>query len=442
MMAQYQHLSCLRWICHFNVLSCIPLTGSVPYSELASLANVPVTQLRSVCRMLMTSNLLCEPVPDEVAHNNVSSMFITNPGFTDWATFITQFSMPAAAHMTEATQKWGQTDKKNETAVGLALGTDKPLFDFISESPKLSKLFAAYMKNVQGGDGTNLRHLIKGFDWASLNDAVVVDVGGSTCSSAIALAQAFPNLRFVVEDLPEPIATARQVLEKQPESIKARIAVHVHSFFLPQPCKEAQVYLMRMILHDWPDREALTILQNHLSVLKHDAKARLLIMDTVLPSLLPGQAEDRMRDHNQSEAILRVRDLTMMQSFNAKERELSQFTDLLSQTSDAEGCLVLKNVVKPPRSVLSVLEVAYERFDAMPDPALTPQPMTAGFTFDASLGGLKLNNGSSHSSSAGSEPRNYHDYAQNDLVSSSMEGGQASQMNGTAQQLMPGVVFG
>lgn len=126
--------------------------------------------------MLMTSNFLCEPKADEVAHNNVSSTFITNPGFADWATFITQFSMPAAAHMTDATEKWGQTSKKNETAVNLAMKTDMPLFDFISKSPDMTKLFAAYMKNVQNSEGTNLKHLVHGYDWAKFGDGVVVDV--------------------------------------------------------------------------------------------------------------------------------------------------------------------------------------------------------------------------------------------------------------------------
>lgn len=148
----------------------------MPYSEVASLANVPEAQLRSICRMLMTSNFLCEPKADEVAHNNVSSTFITNSGFVDWASFITQVSMRAAAQMTDATEKWGTASKKNETAFNLAMKTDMPLIDFISKSPEMTKLFAAYMKNVQNSEGTSLKHLVHGYDWAQLKDAVVVDV--------------------------------------------------------------------------------------------------------------------------------------------------------------------------------------------------------------------------------------------------------------------------
>ncbi len=97
-------------------MACIPLDGSVPYADIATVAGVPETQLRSICRMAMTRNLLCEPKPGEVAHNAVSKTFVSNPGLVDWALFMTEFSMPTAAKLVEATEKWGNTSKKNETA--------------------------------------------------------------------------------------------------------------------------------------------------------------------------------------------------------------------------------------------------------------------------------------------------------------------------------------
>jgi 6-hydroxytryprostatin B O-methyltransferase len=109
-----------------------------------------------------------------------------------------------------------------------------------------------------------------------------------------------------------------------------------------------------MILHDWPRTEALLILKNHLNVLKGNPGSRLVIMDTVLP--VPGSIS------SVEEALLRVRDLTMIQSFNSRERELAEFEELFTQTSDEEGRLVLKKVIKPAGSVMSVMEVAYESF--------------------------------------------------------------------------------
>ena len=126
--------------------------------------------------MAITSNFLCEPIADNVAHNAVSTVFVTKPGLVDWAKFMTQFSMPAAAAFVEAIEKWGVTDKKNETAFNVATSTNVPLFDVFAKSPELANCFASYMKSVQASHGTSLKHLLTGFDWAGLGEAVVVDV--------------------------------------------------------------------------------------------------------------------------------------------------------------------------------------------------------------------------------------------------------------------------
>ena len=108
-----------------------------------------------------------------------------------------------------------------------------------------------------------------------------------------------------------------------------------------------------MILHDWPNAESLAILRNLLPALKANrGKARIVIMDTVLP--VPGSVGVV------EEGLLRVRDLTMMQAFNNRERELGEFEELFAQVQDGEGGLVLRDVVKPPGSVMSIMEVAYE----------------------------------------------------------------------------------
>ena len=127
-------------------------------------------------RMAITSNFLSEPMPGNVAHNAVSALFVSNPRLVDWAKFMTDFSMPAAAAFVEATEKWGVTDQKNQTAFNIANKMDVSLFEFFAQSPELANCFASYMKSVQGSHGTSLQHLLTGFDWAGLGEAVVVDV--------------------------------------------------------------------------------------------------------------------------------------------------------------------------------------------------------------------------------------------------------------------------
>lgn len=139
-------------------------------------AGVPENQLKSIARMAMTGNFLSEPVPGQVSHNATSSLFVTNPSINGWALFMAENSCPGALAMVGATEKYGVTDKKNETAFNVARNTDLPFFDYIGQHPEQGKQFAAYMKNVLASEGTKVGHLVNGFDWASLGEATVVDV--------------------------------------------------------------------------------------------------------------------------------------------------------------------------------------------------------------------------------------------------------------------------
>ena len=126
--------------------------------------------------MVITRNFLCEPVPDQVAHNAVSALFVTNTGLMNWAKFMTQFSAPVAASFVEATERWGATDRKDQTAFNIAMKTDAPFFEYIAQRSDLASSFASYMQSVQSSYGTSLNHLLTGYDWASLGEALVVDV--------------------------------------------------------------------------------------------------------------------------------------------------------------------------------------------------------------------------------------------------------------------------
>ncbi|KAF3399425.1 O-methyltransferase bik3 [Talaromyces pinophilus] len=353
----YQVLSCFQWLIRFNILPIIPLTGSISYGEIAEIAKVSEDQLRRVIRMVITSNLLAEPSPNQVAHNAVSSTFVKQPGFMSWAKFMITYSAPTAASFADASEKWGDTVKKNETAFNVAFSTDKPFFDYLAQSAELTETFAAYMKSVQGSYGTSLKHLVNGLDWDGLGEATVVDVGGSTCASSIALADAYPSLQFIVQDLPDTIKNAPAVLSKQPESIQARIKTQPYDFFTVQKHHDADVYMLRMILHDWPAEIAINILKNQLPALRASyPRSRLLVMDTVLPT--PGSDSVSIVD----EALLRVRDLTMMQTFNSKEREVGDFIDIFSKAADEHGYLYLKSISKPVGSVMSIMEVGYRPY--------------------------------------------------------------------------------
>ena len=190
----------------------------------------------------------------------------------------------------------------------------------------------------------------------------IYQVGGSSGHASIALANAYPQLKFIVQDLPESIANAPAL----PSTLSSRITFMEHSFFSPQVIEHAKVYLLRMILHDWPDAEARMILQNHAGVLR--GNSRLIIMDTVLPT--PGSVPTN------EESLALYRDLTMMQMFNSKERYLSDWKALCEGVEVEGGKLVLESVKKPYGSVMSIMEVVY-KCDAVTNGAVSDAPSSS-----------------------------------------------------------------
>jgi 2-polyprenyl-6-methoxyphenol hydroxylase-like FAD-dependent oxidoreductase len=294
--------------------------------------------------MLAAHGFLYEETPGNVAHSRTSALLATDPSFYNWARWLTNYSVPSAYHFPDATQKWGETEKKNETAFNIAMDVEMPFFGYLKENAKMNTMFSSYMRNVASSEATSFKHIVAGFDWGSLAvGATVVDVGGSGGHGSRALANAFPGLNFIVQDLPDTIENARVALADSSDFHDDRVRFMSHDFFTPQPVTNADVYFLRMIIHDWPDGSAVTILSHIRDAMKKPG-ARIIVMDTILPE--PGSISLLQ------ERQLRVRDLTMMQVFNAKEREFETWKDLVERVG-----LKILNVQQPEGSNMGLLEI-------------------------------------------------------------------------------------
>ncbi|KAM3065297.1 hypothetical protein ACMFMG_004318 [Clarireedia jacksonii] len=341
----YHYLSSLRWLSHFNIFSHVPITGSISYEKLSEMAAVSVVQLRTICRMAMTNKVLREPEANQVAHTSISASFVRNPMLRDWAMFMAENSATCALKMTDAAVKWPGSTSKIHTGFNVAFDTDLPVFDYYHAHPVQREEFNTYMRMVTNTDGLSLRHLLNGFHWKELGQATVVDVGGSTGNACITLAKTYEDLKFIVQDSPEVVKTAKSLMDKHP-TVAERISFQGHDFFTQQPIEGADVYLLRMILHDWQTVDASKILRQLIPALK-TSSSRILIMDVVLPK--PGSLPAT------EEALFRARDMTMLQSFNSCERDLRDWEDLVTH---ADERFQIVNVVRPQGSLMSLIEIA------------------------------------------------------------------------------------
>ncbi|KAL2851527.1 S-adenosyl-L-methionine-dependent methyltransferase [Aspergillus pseudoustus] len=345
--ASYQEAATLQWLCKFEIFDLIPAEGTISYTELAAKANVAVSQAKSVIRMAMTSGLFEEPVLQQVSHS-ATSLYIRNSDPTrTWAAWLCDVAIPTATRMVDAQKKWPESLSRAHTAYSFANDTELPFFQHLAQVPGRKAQFEGLMKAVSSLQKLDLKHTIAGFDWASLGEATVVDVGGSTGHISIALAREFPSLRFIVEDLPEVISDAQSHLDSLPDSttIGPQITYLPHNFLTPQPIIGAAVYFLRMILHDWPTVHAIEILSQLARAMeKH---SRIIVMDALSPD--PGSVPLAR------ERLVRVQDLTMLQNFNGGERALEDWRELFEQV---EGGLEIKAIRQPAGSHMVFIELA------------------------------------------------------------------------------------
>ncbi|CEJ55408.1 hypothetical protein PMG11_01669 [Penicillium brasilianum] len=343
----YHYISCLRWLCHFKIFHLVPIQGSISYSDLAVLAKVPESALKSIARMAITDGLFIEKPEQHLAHSTTSALLQRNSAFHDWAIFNSDISAPTALAMVDVHEKWQGFLDTTHTAYNAAFDTDVSFFKHLGQQPERHRQFAGYMRAVTESQGTGLKQLVDGWDWAGLGNALVVDVGGSTGHASIALARRYPELTFIVEDLPEVVEGGPKYLASQDDrqALEGRVSYKAHSFFDPQPVQDADVYLLRMILHDWASADSVRILKHLAEALKPGS--RIIIMDTVLPD--PGSIPVS------KERLLRVRDLTMMQVFNSQERHLEDWEDIISKVPRG---LRMDQVIQPSGSVLSLIGLA------------------------------------------------------------------------------------
>ena len=137
---------------------------------------------------------------------------------------------------------------------------------------------------------------------------VLVDIGGGLGSDLMAFQLRYPWIksRLILEELPDIVASI--------SDLPASIETLPYDFFTPQPIIGASFYYFRTILHDWPDKEALLILQRLRSAMTETST--LLINEFIMPDAAAPSLPSKL-------------DLSMMAIFSSMERTYKQWENLL-----------------------------------------------------------------------------------------------------------------
>ena len=128
-----------------------------------------------------------------------------------------------------------------------------PFWEDLDAHPDVAASFDALIGPV-GHGAPNPEFQITG-GWESMR--TVVDVGGGTGALLAAILRARPEVRGTLVDLPRTVARSGEIFRAA--GVADRATAVGQSFFDPLPAG-ADLYLLKGVLNDWPDREAAAIL--------------------------------------------------------------------------------------------------------------------------------------------------------------------------------------
>ncbi|KAJ6476547.1 O-methyltransferase, partial [Mycena vitilis] len=358
------HLSsCLLAASDLNVVEVLREAGpnGANAKEIAAPAGVDPGLTARILRLLATHHIFREVSPGVFANNRVSSTLDKGKSsaalFSNRAERLTG-SSGIAALVENSADIVGKSGvylsdsllNPGKLPFNIAFRTDEAMFAWY-QRPENAYNVGRFAVAMRGTAATEPQDMIfQGFDWSALpSNGTIVDVGGGIGHLSLTIAQKYPHLRIANQDLAAPIELSKAFWNDNfPSHLQSNMVdLYVHDFFEPQPIKDAAAFLMRYILHDWPDEQVITILSHLRSAAT--PTTRLVIIEKIVPfassedstesrtNEIPGASRPvaqfpLLPNWGAATADLYLYDLTMHVLLGAVERTLDGFHDVLTRS--------------------------------------------------------------------------------------------------------------
>lgn len=221
-------------------------------------------------------------------------------------------SFRAIVHMMGDKEHWIAQGNMEHSVMTGECGFDsaygKSIFEHLAEQPETAGVFDDAMTNMSNSIG---RAAVTSYDYSEVGS--VADIGGGHGLLLSIVLEANPHLKGYLFDQPHVVEGARH-----PEALGVadRTEIVAGSFFEDIPV-DADLYMMKHIIHDWNDEESVAILSNIAKSAKPGAK--LLLVETVV--------EDK-----DVPSLSGIMDLNMLAMTSGRERTEAEYKDLMERS--------------------------------------------------------------------------------------------------------------
>lgn len=177
-----------------------------------------------------------------------------------------------------------------------------PFFPYAIQNPNVAQIFDDAMTSFTSSIA---RSVTAAYDFSQAK--TIADIGGGHGTLLSTVLAANEHAEGILFDQPQVAAGA-----KVPASAK----IVVGNFFA-EISVEADVYLMKHIIHDWNDEQSVTILNNLAKSAKTGAK--VLLIESVI-------------EEGDAPSMSKVMDLNMLVATGGKERTAAEYAELFERT--------------------------------------------------------------------------------------------------------------
>jgi O-methyltransferase domain/Dimerisation domain len=278
--------------------------GPRPSDELASLAKAHPATLYRLLRALAAVGVFHE---DEGRRFSLTPMgdCLRSDSPTpvgEWAAYV------GRPYYWEAWGHLHHSVKTGENAFNSLHG--KSVWQYRAEHSDESAIFDQAMTALSRG---GVEALVKAYDFSRFQH--IADIGGGRGQTIAGILAAHPTMRGTLFDQPHVVDKAPSLLTQA--GVNDRCDVVAGSFFESVP-SGADAYILRAIIHDWEDQEAISILKVCRQAMKA-ASTLLLVEQIVAP---PNEG-----------LVGKISDLNMLVMLGGRERTREEFAGLFAAAS-------------------------------------------------------------------------------------------------------------
>ncbi|MGO9453917.1 MAG: methyltransferase [Candidatus Binataceae bacterium] len=279
--------------------------GPRHYNEVAKATGTHPPSLNRVMRLLASAGVLSEEENGNFALTPLGELLCSDvPGSMRASVmlFAGEGIQTAWGDLEYCVQTGQPAFKKNSP--------DATAFTSINQNPESA---AAFDEAMAAFSAQTALALVAAYDFSVFRK--LADIGGGNGALLIGILKGNPNLRGLVFDQPASAERAEQKIAAA--GMESRCEVAGGDFFKEVPVG-ADAYLLKHVIHDWNDEDAVAILKNCYNAMK-GTSTKLLIVEGVYPARVDQSLESRGSAFN---------DVNMLVCTGGRQRSEAEFRTL------------------------------------------------------------------------------------------------------------------